>query len=532
MNYICDEAFYGCSTLRDVYCHAENVPITEGYAFEDTPIASATLHVPAGSIEEYKATSPWSGFGNIVALPEEPHQPLPFLEGNPIWVYRHEHIPMGLVWEDDGWYYRCWLDAGDRRYSYYFIGDTSEIEGKVYKMMGEVIRDQEGEITLNRWLPVREENGIVYAITDSLPGIAEYYYYEDYPVPYLQQGNECVLYNFSTDIGETLYPQQEGSTVKSYDTYQFLDGTEGCVLKTNWSRFDLYEKMGLLNDDGMTFGVMDPLSGMIIPTNGHVYVSCLNAFYQDNTMLYKAPDAPEGLFVNDTCWTREDAEAYAVAYKADPYHEKVMSFIRQLQGVAEPITFTEGQMATIILPTEPDASKGKYYRLDRAEAGQIIFEQEQQPRAHVPYIIVPDEDFSIDISTLDLAGCYRDTVSVDDVSFIGSYVSETFDYPDGFYIDFIDTTPDCRFDESCVIGALRAYLLVRWDDPYNQGGTKVPPLEKLEVVLHDNGTGINNINIKDNGYIYDLQGRKIAKPQKGINIIRYSDGTTRKVLVK
>ncbi|MBQ3950150.1 MAG: leucine-rich repeat domain-containing protein, partial [Bacteroidales bacterium] len=31
---------------------------------------------------------------------------------------------------------------------------------------------------------------------------------------------------------------------------------------------------------------------------------------------------------------------------------------------------------------------------------------------------------------------------------------------------------------------------------------------------------------------YDLQGRKIAKPQKGINIIRYSDGTTRKVLVK
>ncbi len=198
----------------------------------------------------------------------------------------------------------------------------------------------------------------------------------------------------------------------------------------------------------------------------------------------------------------------------------------------EPITFTEGQMATIILPTEPEASKGKYYRLDRVEDRQIIFEQELQPQAHIPYIIVPSEDFSIDLSTLDLAGCYRDTVSVDGVSFIGSFVSEAFDYQDGFYIDIIDTTPDCRFDESCVIGALRAYLLVRWDDPYNQGGTRVPPLEKLEVVLHDNGTGINNINIKDNGYIYDLQGRKIAKPQKGINIIRYSDGTTRKVSVK
>ncbi len=201
-------------------------------------------------------------------------------------------------------------------------------------------------------------------------------------------------------------------------------------------------------------------------------------------------------------------------------------------ALPEPVIFTAGQMATIILPEEPEASKGKYYRLDRVEGNEIIFEQEQQPRAHVPYIIVPDEDFSIDINALDLQGCYRDTVSVDGVSFIGSFVSEAFDYQDGFYIDFIDTTPDCRFDESCVIGALRAYLLVRWDDPFNQGGTKVPPLEKLEVVLHDNGTGINNINIKDNGYIYDLQGRKIAKPQKGININRYSEGTTRKVLVK
>ena len=31
---------------------------------------------------------------------------------------------------------------------------------------------------------------------------------------------------------------------------------------------------------------------------------------------------------------------------------------------------------------------------------------------------------------------------------------------------------------------------------------------------------------------YDVQGQMIAKPQRGINIIRYSDGTTRKVMVK
>ncbi len=186
----------------------------------------------------------------------------------------------------------------------------------------------------------------------------------------------------------------------------------------------------------------------------------------------------------------------------------------------DPVTFTEGQMATIILPTNPDASKGKYYRLDRYEDGQIIFEQELQPQAHIPYIIVPNEDFSINLRTLDLAGCYRDTVSVAGTSFIGSYVSETFDYPDGFYIDFIDITSDCRFDESCVIGALRAYLLVRWDDPYNQGGTRVPPLNKREIVLRDDETGITS-SLEETGkgaVIYNLAGQRLSNPQKGIYI--------------
>jgi hypothetical protein len=185
-----------------------------------------------------------------------------------------------------------------------------------------------------------------------------------------------------------------------------------------------------------------------------------------------------------------------------------------------PVTYTAGQMATIILPTEPDANKGKYYRLDRVEDGQIVFEQELQPQAHVPYIIVPNEDFSIDLNTLDLAGCYQDTVSIAGISFIGSYVSETFDYPDGFYIDFIDITSDCQFNESCVIGALRAYLLVRWDDPYNQGGTRVPPLNKMGIVLRDYETGITSpLGETAEGTFFDLQGRKLDKiTQPGIYI--------------
>ena len=191
------------------------------------------------------------------------------------------------------------------------------------------------------------------------------------------------------------------------------------------------------------------------------------------------------------------------------------------------IYFTKDQMATIILPTTPDKEKGKYYRLDRCEDGEIIFEQELQPQARVPYIIIPNEDFSIDPSTMDLEGLSHDAVSIEGISFIGSYSHEEFSYQEGFYIDIIDTTPDCLDDwfgsGKAIVGPLRAYLQVNWDDPYTQGGTKDPQKIK-EIVLKDHGTGLNEIQdsklkIQNEGAIFDLQGRKISgKPAWGVYI--------------
>ena len=65
-------AFSGCSGLTDVCCYAEDVPTTGNNAFNVSPISTATLHVPAASISAYQTTSPWSGFGSIVALDDEP----------------------------------------------------------------------------------------------------------------------------------------------------------------------------------------------------------------------------------------------------------------------------------------------------------------------------------------------------------------------------------------------------------------------------------------------------------------------------
>ena len=221
-------------------------------------------------------------------------------------------------------------------------------------------------------------------------------------------------------------------------------------------------------------------------------------------------------------------------YKSRHYRSMLVHFERDGEVLydvwpekeaATEVTFTEGQMSTIVLPTEPDASKGKYYRLDRVEEGKIIFEQELQPRAHVPYIIVPSEDFSIELGAQEVEGLTGDTVSVEGVSFIGTYHREEINPKEGFSVRIIDTTPDCSHlsgeeqGVSLYVGALRAYLLVHWDDPYNPGGTKAPT-DKMEIVLRDTPNSLQMVNDKSsNGKCFDLQGRRLSgRPAQGLYI--------------
>ena len=61
-------AFSGCGGLKDFYCHAKNVPNTESSSFYNSNVELITLHVPAASVDAYKAKLPWKNFGSIVPL--------------------------------------------------------------------------------------------------------------------------------------------------------------------------------------------------------------------------------------------------------------------------------------------------------------------------------------------------------------------------------------------------------------------------------------------------------------------------------
>ena len=57
-------AFDGCSGLTSVYCHWEE-PLECDPRFEETVLANATLYVPDGCVDAYRAVKPWSNFANI-----------------------------------------------------------------------------------------------------------------------------------------------------------------------------------------------------------------------------------------------------------------------------------------------------------------------------------------------------------------------------------------------------------------------------------------------------------------------------------
>ena len=68
VTYINSDLITGCTKLTEVYCLAESVPSTSHLAFENSNIGNATLHVPEGSVNTYKAAEPWKDFKSIVEI--------------------------------------------------------------------------------------------------------------------------------------------------------------------------------------------------------------------------------------------------------------------------------------------------------------------------------------------------------------------------------------------------------------------------------------------------------------------------------
>ena len=528
------EAFRGCTGLTDIYCLSEIAPVATN-AFDYAYVSNITLHVPEGSEELYKSTSPWSYFFGVIPTGSieinAANFPDPYFRN---WVHQLSIGTDGvLTVEEMASVKTIELRYGDL-YPMSICGPIKSLKGIEYfteltRLIFDGIYLDELDLTQNPKL--KELYGYSYKLKKlNVSGCSALNTLECSGNPLTELKLSGCTSLTVLQCSNTHLTELNVSGCTSLTTLYCISSrlvklnASGCSSLTTLDCEA--NNLNVLNVSGCTAltqlkcwknkikgAGMDALvESLPVTSTGSLYVLWNDKKIQDqNVMTSTQVAAAKAKGWKVRCYDYGNTVGYA---GSDPI---------------EPVTFAKDQMATIILPTEPDASKGKFYRLDRLEGRQIVFEQEQQPRARVPYIIMPTEDFSIDPGTLDLEGCRPDTASITGISFIGSYISRVLADKEYSYIDIIDITPDCLKAElsagMLVVGALRAYLEVdwdklTWDDPIDHGGSRVPG-EKPGIVLLDHATGINEVELgtsKAESLIYNLAGQRISKPAKGIYI--------------
>lgn len=64
-------AFNNCYGMSSIYCLAEGIPVAQGNLSDSQTAKNAILHVPASSVDSYKADPYWGKFKNIVGLTQD-----------------------------------------------------------------------------------------------------------------------------------------------------------------------------------------------------------------------------------------------------------------------------------------------------------------------------------------------------------------------------------------------------------------------------------------------------------------------------
>ena len=66
VTYIDGDVFKGCKKLAHIFAKREKAPTANYGTFEDGIYPTCTVHVPAGSVDNYRGAGYWENFTNIV----------------------------------------------------------------------------------------------------------------------------------------------------------------------------------------------------------------------------------------------------------------------------------------------------------------------------------------------------------------------------------------------------------------------------------------------------------------------------------
>lgn len=178
-----------------------------------------------------------------------------------------------------------------------------------------------------------------------------------------------------------------------------------------------------------------------------------------------------------------------------------------------------GKFATRIYPFKPSVNANvKYYSCAAAPENELVLEEVTDPVANVPYIL----EATVDVNETQTG--------------VGAAFKES--YTDGWLTGVFAYTEITSGYVLQTQNEKQAFYKVSEDAPIN-----VPPyrayLNKNSNVksfnLGDDTTGISALDaLTNNAFeaIYSADGVKLNRIEKGVNILKMSDGTTRKVILK
>ena len=208
----------------------------------------------------------------------------------------------------------------------------------------------------------------------------------------------------------------------------------------------------------------------------------------------------------------------------------------QATGTVDAISYTRtmtSNWGTLVLPYSLTLTGNEPYRLyaiDNMEGEELVLKQlEGEVAAGTPCVVKRNGTeakltFGPNYATLNMA---IETQNVGGMTFSGTYWTK--DVNSGYVI-----SKDCFWNveelkNSSSVKGVKVNPFRAWLD-----GTSANAPAKLSMRIDGSTTGINAIDALNDAEAayYDLSGKRLDEPQKGVNIVRMKSGKTMKIIIK
>ena len=206
------------------------------------------------------------------------------------------------------------------------------------------------------------------------------------------------------------------------------------------------------------------------------------------------------------------------------------------RGTVDEISYTRqmsNNWGTLVLPYSLTLTGEESYRLytiDKMEGEELVLKQlEGTVAAGTPCVVKRNGTeakltFGPNYATLNMARVAQD---VGGMKFRGTYWTE--DVNSGYVISKNSFWNVAELNKSDLVKGVKVKPFRAWLD-----GTSANAPAKLSMRIDGSTTGIDAIDALNDAEAeyYDLSGKRLDEPQRGVNIVRMKSGKTKKIIIK